>query len=276
MNRKFNILLFIGSMFILASILLGMKFLHVESLSAQIPIKTKINAPRIQKNNLEIPGKLIGRKEQIIRHIGYTVSYNEDWLIPNWVAYELTPQETYGQTPRAKDFMPDPDVIGHSATTEDYKRSGYDRGHMAPAADMKWSKQAMDECFYLSNICPQNNNLNGGDWKALEEKIRYWASTGDTLYIICGPLMAKTTQTIGANRVSVPAAFFKVILRKNANKIAAIAFMMPNRSGHKALNTYTMSVEDMEIISEMDFFKVLPDDIETAIESNYCEEDWNL
>ncbi|NCC98870.1 MAG: DNA/RNA non-specific endonuclease [Bacteroidia bacterium] len=276
MNKKFSILLFIMSMLVLASILLDMKFLHIESLSAQIPRKTTINAPRVQKNNIEIPGALIGRKEQIIRHTGYTVSYNEDWLIPNWVAYELTPQEAYGETPRANDFIPDPDVIGNSATTEDYKGSGFDRGHMAPAADMKWSKQAMDECFYLSNICPQNHNLNGGDWKALEEKIRYWASTGDTLYIVCGPLMAKTKQTIGANKVSVPAAFFKVILRKNANKIAAIAFMMPNRSGHKSLSTYTMSVEDMEIVAEMDFFKALTDNIEVAIESNYREEDWNL
>ena len=149
-------------MFILASILLGMKFLHVESLSAQIPIKTKINAPHIQKNNLEIPGKLIGRKEQIIRHIGYTVSYNEDWLIPNWVAYELTPQETYGQTPRAKDFMPDPDVIGHSQLpkiTSDQAMTAV----IWHGCRYEMSKQAMDECFYLSNICPQNNNLNGGD-----------------------------------------------------------------------------------------------------------------
>ncbi|MDR2844216.1 MAG: DNA/RNA non-specific endonuclease, partial [Candidatus Symbiothrix sp.] len=99
---------------------------------------------------LEIPAAIEGRKEQIIEHTGYTVSYNQEWKIPNWVAYELTKDEIEGVTPRGKAFIPDPAVHGVSATTDDYKNSGYDRGHMAPAADMKWSKQAMNESFYLS------------------------------------------------------------------------------------------------------------------------------
>ena len=110
---------------------------------------------------------------QIIEHIGYKVSYNQTWCIPNWVAYELTKIEVEGQFPRRGSFCPDPYVKGYSAETSDYSNSGYDRGHMAPAADMKWSEKVMLESFYLTNICPQNKNLNSGLWLALEERARY-------------------------------------------------------------------------------------------------------
>lgn len=124
---------------------------------------------------LEIPMIQSSTGGQILKRKGYTLSYNADYKTPQWVAWELTKKETKGKEGRTNKFLPDPNVRGAKAYTGDYTKSGYDRGHMAPAADMKWSKQAMEESFYMSNICPQNPNLNRGDWNDLEEKSRQWA-----------------------------------------------------------------------------------------------------
>jgi len=226
---------------------------------------------------VEIPAKLNDRKEQIITHTGFTVSYNSDWKIPNWVAYELTKEEVEGIVPRYDTFMPDPNIsYTQSATNNDYKNSGWDRGHMAPAADMKWSEQAMKESFYFSNICPQNRNLNAGIWKDLEEQVRSLATQKGNLYIVCGPIVSKNPKTIGANRVAIPDAFFKVLLQNDNGEWSAIAFMFANESGRKPLSTYAMSVEDMQIITGIDFFPALPDSIEERIESQVDFTKWNI
>ena len=227
--------------------------------------------------NVEIPAKLHNRKEQFITHIGYTVSYNSDWKIPNWVAYELTKEEVEGTVPRFDAFMPDPEVpYKETATTNDYKNSGWDRGHMAPAGDMKWSEQAMKESFYLSNICPQNKNLNSGIWKDLEEQVRSLAIQKGNLYVVCGPIVSKQPTTIGSNKVAIPDAFFKVLLQNDNGNWSAIAFMFANESGRKPLSTYAMSVEDMQIITDIDFFPTLPDSIEEKIESQADFTKWNI
>lgn len=223
-----------------------------------------------------LPAKLHGRSEQIIRHSGYIVSYNPDWLIPNWVAYELTPDEAAGEVPRGKKFVPDPLVEGRSAVHRDYTNSGYDRGHMAPAADMKWSVAAMEESFYLSNICPQDHNLNGGDWHDLEKAVRNLAFSGDTIYVICGPLMSENFLRIGENGVAVPAAFFKILAKRGSNGYEAIAFVMPNRAGSKKLPEYAMSVDDLEILSETDFFAEMPPRLEKKAEAGYDALLWGI
>jgi endonuclease G len=226
---------------------------------------------------VEIPAKMTGREEQIIFHTGYTVSYNADWKISNWVAYELTKEEVDGATPRGNHFIPDPEVPeGKSATSEDYKNSGWDRGHMAPAADMKWSKQAMKESFYLSNICPQNRNLNAGIWKDLEEQVREWAMQKGEIYLVCGPIVPAQPQTIGSNKVAIPEAFFKVLLQKDHGHWSAIAFMFANRSGRKPLSTCAMSVDDMQNITGIDFFPALPDSVEEKIERHVDLAKWDM
>ena len=105
--------------------------------SSKPQIETSVSLPTPSGKDLEIPISLIPRQEQIIRHKGYTVSYNKDLKIPNWVSYELTRQETKGKEKRGDNFIADPLVKGAIATNADYARSGYDKGHMAPAADMK-------------------------------------------------------------------------------------------------------------------------------------------
>lgn len=215
--------------------------------------------------------------EQVIEHLGYTVSYNPKWLVPNWVAYELTNFESDGEQERSNHFKPDPLVKGDPVTTSDYSKSGYDRGHMAPAADMKWSEQAMRESFYMTNICPQIHNLNAGDWKDLEELTRDWARKYGNIYIACGPIVEANYQTIGkSHSIAVPSAFYKVFLRQTRKGWASIGFIMPNKAGNRPLMTYMLTVDEIEKQSGIDFFYNLPDSIESQVENTYSISDWSL
>ncbi len=217
---------------------------------------------------LEIPVMQSSVGGQVLKRTGYTLSYNADYKTPQWVAWALTDQETSGDEGRTNKFVPDPDVLGAKAYTADYSNSGYDRGHMAPAADMKWSRQAMEESFYLSNICPQNPNLNRGDWQKLEEQSRWWAQKYGVVYITCGPIYDnKQPKRIGANKVAVPDAFYKVILINDKQNPQAIGFIFPNQAGHKALESYVVTVDSVEKRTRIDFFPALPDDIENRIEA---------
>ena len=169
---------------------------------------------------------------------------------------------------RTDKFLPDPDVRGAKAYSNDYTKSGYDRGHMAPAADMKWSKQAMAESFYMSNICPQNPNLNRGDWNDLEEKSRQWAKKYGAVYIACGPVYDHgKPKRIGNNKVAVPDAFYKVILINDSKTPQAIGFLFPNKAGHKPLKKYIVTVDSVEKRTGIDFFPALPDEVENRIEA---------
>ena len=225
----------------------------------------------------ELPQIIDNYTQQIIEHLGYTVSYNHDWNLPNWVAYELTNDELYGDIKRTNNFAPDPLVYGDPVVTYDYTHSGYDRGHMAPAADMKWSEQAMRESFYMTNICPQNQNLNRGDWNDLEELARDWARKFGNIYIACGPIVYNEDITIGNNhRIVVPSAFYKVFLRKDKSSWTSIGFIFANESGNKPLMTYMVSVDEVERITGIDFFFNLPDDIEEQIEQDFQIADWTL
>lgn len=223
---------------------------------------------------LAIPRFTKATESQIIEHVGYTVSYNNTLRNPNWVAYELTANEVKGEEPRNGDFIPDPDVKGTQATDDDYRRSGWDRGHLAPAADMKWSEQAMEESFYLSNISPQNNNLNRGVWKSIEELTRDAASRYGNLLVVTGPVFksGKGKGTIGKNKVVVPDAFYKVLLIDD-NGYKGIGFYCENVAGKKKLESYARSIDEIEELTGIDFFHKLPDEIEEKAESAY---DWKL
>lgn len=225
---------------------------------------------------LEFPVLSVDRSEQMMYKTGFAVNYNVEWRIPNWVAYELTDEETNGEVERARHFKVDEEAPYPRVETGDYSHSGYDRGHMIPAADVKWSQQAMYDSFYMTNICPQHPNLNRGDWNDLEELCRLWAKKWGKLYIACGPVVTDNPQRIGEVGIVVPAAFFKVILRESDGEAEAIGFLFPNRAGSKPLQAYAMSVDDLEIVCEMDFFSLLPDSIEEAVEQevDFCVWAW--
>ena len=203
---------------------------------------------------------------QYIKYPGFNVSFNNRHHEPNYVSWELTGEETKGRTPRFNTFAPDLNVLG-CARLEDYRGSGYDRGHMAPAGDMKWSQEAMEACFLLTNMCPQAKALNSGAWKTLEEKCRQWAVRDSALIIVCGPILTdKLTGTIG-DGVTVPDRFFKVILAPYANPPRAIGFIMPNGRVSGGMQQAAVSVDEVEAATGYDFFSALPDDIENQVEA---------
>lgn len=226
---------------------------------------------------LEIPKLCFEVRSQEISHMGYTVSYNSDRKIPNWVAWDLTVAEANADLPRKDRFTPDPDVVGEQALDKDYRNSGYDRGHMAPAADMRWSSQAMRESFYLSNICPQNHNLNAGDWKSLEEKCRTWAEQFSRIYITAGPVYEPGLQkTIGPGNVVVPKRFFKAVLARGPRGWQSIGFIFENAAGHRPLRHYALTVDSLEEITGLDFFYSLDRNLQQSIEASFSLEDWAI
>lgn len=209
-----------------------------------------------------------GTPEQILKRTGYVASYNKTTLLPNWVAWHLTAERTEGSAKRSGvDFAEDTEVPEPRATDWDYYNSGYDRGHMCPAADNKWSKKAMEESFLFTNMCPQNGNLNRGDWNEMEMACRKWAKKYGDLYIVCGPILYKGKHnTIGKNKVVVPEAFFKVVLRTGDDP-QAIGFIYKNTSGNRPKDSYVNTVDEVERITGIDFFPSLPDDVEKKVEA---------
>lgn len=209
-----------------------------------------------------------GTPEQILKRTGYVASYNKTTLLPNWVAWHLTAERTEGSAKRSGvDFAEDTEVPEPRATDWDYYNSGYDRGHMYPAADNKWSKKAMEESFLFTNMCPQNGNLNRGDWNEMEMACRKWAKKYGDLYIVCGPILYKGKhKTIGKNKVVVPEAFFKVVLRTGDDP-QAIGFIYKNTSGNRPKDSYVNTVDEVERITGIDFFPSLPDDVEKKVEA---------
>lgn len=214
--------------------------------------------------------------EEILRYEGFTVSYNRETLTPNWVAYELTREEVQGQHAPKVNFGRDPNLHGRQASREDYARSGWDRGHMAPKADMKWSETAYSESFYLTNICPQNHELNAGDWNTVEKMVRRLANRNGNIYIVCGPLYDNNAfGSIGTAGVRVPDAFFKALLTRQEGRYTAVAFVMDNQPQHHPLRDYSCTVDELEALLGRDLFAALPDSIEAAVESTVRWADWN-
>ena len=245
-----------------------------DELKSFIGLKTdqeKIERPFVNTDmgQLEIPSMPNGKQGQVIQRTGYTLAYDKKTKTPQWVAWELTKEETKGNHERTDKFLPDPNVEGAKVVTTDYTGSGYDRGHMAPAGDMKWSKKAMEESFYMSNICPQIHHLNTGDWNELEANTRKWARRYGSVYVTCGPIYngSRRTQYIGKNRVKVPDAFFKVILIQSPKKTCALGFFFENEAGQRPLNEYLVSVDYLEQTTGIDFFPSLPDELENTLEA---------
>ncbi|MDH6341380.1 endonuclease G [Parabacteroides sp. PFB2-12] len=224
---------------------------------------------------IELPILRVKRNEQIIHHEGYSLSYNSNYKIANWVAWELTREEANGKLPRTNMFVPDPMVKGATALHEDYTGTGFDRGHMAPAGDMKWSEKAMRETFYLSNICPQNRKLNQGLWNTLENKCRQWARDYGSVWIATGPVIEEGMRVMGKNRVGVPTHFYKVICCYSNNKYQGIAFLVENRDyGKQSLRSLAIPIDSVEKVCGIDFFYQLPEEIQQQMESSVKESFW--
>lgn len=221
--------------------------------------------PAESLERVKVPGDM---PEELLRYKGMTVSFNPETHQPNYVAWELLGSEAEGDEPRSNDFQADPDVNG-SATPEDYRHTGYDRGHMAPAGDMKWDPEAMRESFLMTNMCPQAPELNRGAWKKLEEKCRARAMADSAIVIVCGPIFDRPepSMRLGSTGVAVPDRFFKVVLMPYGAEPSAIGFIMPNGSVPGGMQTHAVTVDSVEAVTGFDFFSALPDDVEAAVES---------
>lgn len=205
--------------------------------------------------------------EQIVSYEGMTVSFNPRLHIPNWVSWELTADEVDGNEDRSNRFFQDLSVDG-CPVPEDYRGSGYDRGHMAPAADMRWSPKAMSQSFFMTNICPQAHSLNGGAWKKLEEKCRLWAMADSSIVVIAGPVNTDPVdEYIGEGRVAVPRRFFKVVAAPLASPPRGIGFIMNNGKVEGGMQAAAVSIDSVEAVTGHDFFAELPDSIQHIIES---------
>ncbi len=235
------------------------------------PITKELEA--IPINRLELPKPK--PFELVLNHTGYTLSYNTSRHIANWAAYELTAEETIPFATRTDRFLPDPLLKSGSASNDDYKMSGFDKGHLVPAADMAYSEKTMEESFYLSNIAPQVPGFNRGVWKKLEEQIRQWAVDNQALYIVTGGVLTKELPTMGSNKIPVPRYFYKVILDYTEPDLKGIGFIIPNKASKEHLQHFAVSIDSVEKVTKIDFFYQLPDAQERLIENTVDLSKWS-
>lgn len=240
------------------------------------PVNT--SAPLGLSELMEIPALTTGGR--IVQHGAYVSSYNPDTRIPDWVAYELTAGETGGDASRqGMEFRMDPDLKGvRQAMREDYNGSGWTKGHLMPAADAAFSNSTMAETFYFTNICPQDETLNAGDWQYLEKKVRNLANRYGQVWVVTGPIVGTNRYgTIGDRDVVVPDSFYKALLiRKKNGSYSAIAFVMDNDDERYFLKDCYMNINDLEELTGFDLFPGLDDKIEEKVESSVRLSDWGI
>ena len=213
---------------------------------------------------------------EIVYHDYYTLSYSEPDEQAEWVAYELTKEQLKGTSYKRPYFEIDTDVPTGAADWRNYKNSGYDRGHLCPAADRKFDKQAYLETFLTSNISPQRHDFNSGIWNRLEEKVRYWAEKYDGVYVATGGVLNDRTTTIGDEKVTVPRQFYKILLDKREDTYAMIGFLFPHEKSDRGLQEFVVSVDEIEKLTGIDFFPMLDDSIENKLEASSDYKNWSF
>lgn len=219
--------------------------------------------------------KAQGKSCLYVRHTYYALCYSEEHEQALWTAYILEGKKLRdSRVRRTQDFRPDPKVPTQSAQSSDYKRSGYDRGHLVPAGDFKWDSLAMSETFYMSNMSPQLHEFNAGIWEEVESTVRRWARQKGRLVVYTGPVLDRVKERIGKSQVSVPRAFYKVVYHLDEKNPSGVAFLVPHAPSHKAPTEFLVPIDSVEKVTGIDFFPVLPDDIEKRIESRLERRAW--
>ena len=203
----------------------------------------------------------------------FTVHFNSERGIANCAIYELVNNELNGTEERGNVFLQDLEVKG-CPSPEDYVGSGFDRGHLVPAGDLKWSPEAMRESFLLTNVCPMHKALNEGGWTKLEEKVREWTTRDSALLVFTGPVVSEGDTTLASGRVTVPSAYYKVIMAPCVRPRRAIAFIYPNGHSGGRLHKYAVSVDEVERRTGLDFFPTLPADEQQRLESALNLDAW--
>jgi endonuclease G len=223
-------------------------------------------------SGLELPAPRPG--EDALRHSGYSLGFDRWAHQAAWVAYLLTASEVNAShVSRSNNFRPDPSIDA-SADNSDYEGSGYDRGHLAPAEDQGYSAQTMSESFYYSNMSPQVPAFNRGVWKRLEELVRFWAKSYDSIYITTGPVLEAGLPAIGPHQVAVPRQYYKAVLVYGKSGVRAIAFLLRNEASAETLKAFAVPVDEVERVTGLDLFAQLPDDVENEIEKEVRMDEW--
>jgi len=224
-------------------------------------------------NTFFLPASTTG---QIIHHDSYSLSYNEAYEQAEWVAYELKKEHLSSSNFKRPYFEIDNAVKTKAAHWKNYKQSGYDRGHLCPAGDRKYTKAAHDETFLTSNISPQTHDFNSGIWNALEQKVRFWAKKYNGVFIVTGGVLQGNLKTIGDEQVGVPNYFYKVLMDYNNGKPKMIAFLMAHEKSNQPLYNFVVSVDTLERLTGIDFFPQLEDDIEESLEASSSYKNWSF
>lgn len=224
-------------------------------------------------NEFFLPSSTTG---QVVHHNGYSLSYSEQHEQAEWVAYELKKSHLSNVNRKRPYFEIDKAVKTGAAHWRNYKNSGYDRGHLCPAGDKRYSKDAHDETFLTSNVSPQEHKFNAGIWNTLEQKTRYWARKYDGVFVVTGGVLKGNMYSIGDEYVSVPNQFYKIVLDNNKGQVKMIAFLMPHEDSKKPLYEFVVSVDHVEALTAVDFFPELNDALENKLEASSSYKHWSF
>jgi endonuclease G len=230
----------------------------------------------IQKKIKEIALPTPIQGEEIVNHSAYTLSYNDEHEQPNWVVHMVTKDILYGAVSRTNDFRPDPNLKCGSMDSVDYWNSGFDRGHLAPSADFRWSLNALSESYYYSNMSPQVADLNRGAWSKLENQGREWSLDCNELFVVTGPVLKPNLPKVqqGSFRLSIPEYYYKIFVDLYGPEYKAIAFIMPNKKIDDPIMNYVVSIDEIEKKTGIDFFPTLDDSLEERLEKKSIVEEW--
>lgn len=246
------------------------RFLNEEE---QTEVVSKGKITKKDTNEYFLPTSTTG---QVIHHSNYSLSYHEKHEQAEWVAYELKKSHLSNTNHKRPYFEIDKAVKTGAASWRNYKNSGYDRGHLCPAGDRRFSKEAHDETFLTSNITPQEHQFNSGIWNTLEQKVRYWARKYDGVFVVTGGVLKGKMGAIGNEEVSVPNQFFKVLIDNNTGKTKMIAFLMPHKDSNQPLYEFVVPVDTIEKLTGIDFFPELEDSVENRLEASSSYKDWSF
>lgn len=212
-----------------------------------------------------------GDDHEVHKYSGFSLCFRNRYKDAEWVSYTLTQEKLIKNARRTNKFIEDKNISTGSAKLSDYKASGYDRGHLAPAADMAWSEQSENESFLMSNMTPQVPQFNRGIWKEFEAQVRKYAQSLDFLIVATGPVLEKQPEeysSIGQSKVCVPEYFYKVLLSKDKDgNWQSIGFILPNEKSEQDIFSYKVCVNEVEERCGIDFFSALDDSIEEEVES---------
>ena len=214
------------------------------------------------------------KPDLLIRRRGYSLGYDHRTRQALWVCYLLAAEDvTGGKVARAGKFRRDPAVAVRPVEPREYNRSGFDRGHLAPAGDMIRSDETMTQSFFMTNISPQIPGCNRGIWKRLETQVRRWAVREGRICVITGPIFSSDARRVGRSDIPVPSAFFKVILDTTPPR-KMIGFIVPNAPSRKQPTAFAVSVDTVEELTGYDFFSALDDAEEDALERSVDIDAW--